>query len=210
MKTSAFDPAYSDFFQRQIKIATIVVLIAFSALILRLWFLQIIDGSKYRSKSEKNRIQLKDIFPPRGIIYDRKGRILVQNRPSYDLNIIPEDIGDMDNLLKELEDLIGLDPVDAKQKLARSKNISPFKPICLVKNLSRDELAVIETRRYNLPGLMIIIKPQRHYVCENSASHLLGYLGEINENQLRSKRYPRNKTGDLIGKAGAEAKWRLC
>ena len=208
MKTSAFDPAYSDFFQRQIKIATIVVLIAFSALILRLWFLQIIDGSKYRSKSEKNRIQLKDIFPPRGIIYDRKGRILVQNRPSYDLNVIPEDVRDMPNLLKELEDLIGLDPMDAKQKLAKSKNISPFKPICLVKNLSRDELAVIETRRYDLPGLMIITKPQRHYVCKNSASHLLGYLGEINENQLKSKRYPRNKRGDLIGKAGAEAKWQ--
>ncbi|MFC1883544.1 penicillin-binding protein 2 [Thermodesulfobacteriota bacterium] len=208
MKTSAFDPAYIEIFLRQLRMVTIFVLAAFLILILRLWFLQIIDGHLYRTKSEKNRIQLKDIFPPRGIIYDRNGKALVQNRPSYDLHVIPEDIQDMDMVLESLERLIGLDNVISKEKLAKSKNISPFRPICLKRNLSRDELAIIETRRFNLPGVMIITQPQRHYIGSNSASHLLGYLGEINVNQLRSKKYPRNRRGDLIGKAGVESQWQ--
>ena len=82
LRTSNFDPVSSEIFGKQLKIAMIFVLIVFGILILRLWFLQIVNGSAYRAKSEHNRIRLHDIAPFRGMILDRKGRVLVDNQPS--------------------------------------------------------------------------------------------------------------------------------
>ncbi len=207
MRTSDLDPISVDIFNRQLKKATLLVLVVFGVLVLRLWFLQIVNGSTYRTKSENNRIQLQDILPFRGVITDRTGKILVGNRPSYDLYVIPEGMQDKGQLLRSLNRLIGLDPVLAERKLNRASPIYPFRPICIKKDMSRNELAVIETHRFNLPGVMIKVKPQRHYTNGSFASHLLGYLGEINQTQLRSRQYPNSKGGDLIGKSGVELKW---
>jgi len=208
LRTSDFDPVSTGLFSRQFKKITLFVLLVFGVLVLRLWFLQIVNGSMYRTKSEQNRIRLWDISPLRGMILDRKGETLVDNRPRYDLYLIPEEVQDREKLFEDLNRLLGFEPELADQKLDEASRRYPFKPICLKKNISRDELALIETRRFNLPGVMIKVKPQRHYVFGNFASHLLGYLGEISERQLRNRQYPNNKSGDLIGKSGVERKWQ--
>ncbi|MBW2708974.1 MAG: penicillin-binding protein 2, partial [Deltaproteobacteria bacterium] len=102
MKTSNFDPVSQDIFAKQLKIAVLFVLVIFSVLILRLWFLQIVNGSAYRDRSENNRIRLQSMAPFRGVIRDRSGKILVDNRPSYDLYVIPEEIHDTEVLLNRL------------------------------------------------------------------------------------------------------------
>ena len=208
MRTSDFDPISVEIFNRQLKITTMVVLAVFVVIIFRLWFLQIVTGSIYRTKSESNRIHLQELSPIRGMILDRNGEKLVGNRPSYDLFVIPEEIQDQAQLLRSLNRLVGLEPESAEQKLDETAIRYPFRPICIKKDIPRDDLAVIETHRFNLPGVMIKVKPQRHYVFGNLASHLLGYLGEINENQLRGGHYPDNKPGDLIGQSGVELKWQ--
>lgn len=208
MRTSDFDPISITIFNKQLKKATLLVLVVFGILILRLWFLQILNGSTYRTKSENNRIRVCTISPFRGIIYDRNGELLVANRPSYDLYVIPEEVQDRAHLLQSLNRFVGLELQPAGQKLDKGSRRYPFRPICLKRDMSRDELALIETHRFNLPGVMIKVKPQRHYVCENLASHLLGYLGEVNERQLRRGRYPGTRPGDLIGKSGVEEKWQ--
>ncbi|MCD6295551.1 MAG: penicillin-binding protein 2, partial [Deltaproteobacteria bacterium] len=144
----------------------------------------------------------------RGVIYDRKGEMLVGNRPSYDLCVIPEGVQDRGQLLQSLNRLIGIEPKLAAQKLNEVSPVYPFRPVCLKRDISRDELAVIETQRFNLPGVMIRVKPQRHYAWGKLASHVLGYLGEISETQLKAGKYPGNKRGDLIGKSGVERKWQ--
>lgn len=207
MRTSDFDPVSTEIFNRQLRNTTLFVLLVFGVLVLRLWFLQILNGSMYRAKSEHNRIHLRDIPPFRGVIFDRKGEILVGNRPSYHLYVIPEEVQDKMELLKNLNRLVGLDPIKAGEKIDAAARQYPFRPVCLKKGISRDELAFVETHRFNLPGVMIKIRPQRHYIYENLASHLLGYLGEIDENQLRSGEYMNNKPGDLIGKSGIEYRW---
>ncbi|MBW1705486.1 MAG: penicillin-binding protein 2 [Deltaproteobacteria bacterium] len=208
MRTSDFDPVSVEIFNKQLKRAILVVLVVFGLLILRLWYLQILSGSAYRAKSEDNRFQLHDILPFRGIIFDRKGEMLVGNRPSYGLYVIPEGIQDREQLLKSLNRLIGLDPKLAMQKLKHASPAYPFRPVCLKRDMSRDELAVIETQRFNLSGVMIKVKPQRHYAWGKLASHVLGYLGEISESQLKTGKFPGNKQGDLIGKSGVEWKWQ--
>ena len=208
MKASNFDPLSQDIFAKQLKIAVIFVLAVFGILVLRLWFLQIVGGPTYRARSENNRIRLQSMAPFRGVIRDRSGKILVDNRPSYDLYVIPEDIHDAEDLLGRLALLGNLDMGPIREKISRSDNGYPFKPVCLEKDISREKLAMLETRRFDLPGVMIKVSPQRHYFFGDLAAHVLGYLGEISEKQLKSGEFPHNKSGDLIGKTGIERSWQ--
>ena len=187
---------------------TFIVVILLSALIIRLWFLQIVNGPRYRAQSENNRIHLQKIPPYRGMIFDRKGDLLVNNRPSYNLNVIPEDVQDPGRLLENLKQLIDVDSEKVGKRLNLRAFRHSFKPVLIKKNISRDELAVIETNLYNLPGLMIEVKPQRNYIYGEFASHLIGYLGEISEQQIKSGKYTNNSPGDLIGKYGVEGCWQ--
>ncbi len=208
MRTSNFDHVYMEFFEKRFRKAVLLILLVFCVLILRLWFLQIVNGSTYRSKSEDNRIHLQDIPSVRGKIFDRNGELLVGNRPSYDLHVIPEGIQDSDQLSESLNRFLSLKPKVIEQKLKGSSGRNPFRHICIKKDMPPNELAMIETNRFNLPGVMIKVKPQRHYVYNDFASHLLGYVGLMDEDQLKSGRYPGCKPGDLVGKSGVELKWQ--
>jgi penicillin-binding protein 2 len=184
-------------------------MIAFAVLVSRLWFLQILNGPSYRDQSDHNRIRLQDAPPSRGKIFDRNGELLVDNRPSYNLYIIPEEIQDREQLLESLRILVGLDPESVIVKLDQtSSHLYPFKPILVKRDMSRRELAVIETRLFDLPGVDIQSIAQRSYIHESFACHLIGYLGEISEEELNSGKYDGNKAGDLIGKDGVEKEWQ--
>ncbi|MFC1823348.1 penicillin-binding protein 2 [Thermodesulfobacteriota bacterium] len=207
MTSTGFDPVSIEVLNRRLKFVTLLVIAVFSVLILRLWHLQVVKGLNYRVQSENNRISLQDIPPFRGMIFDRNGELLVDNRPSYDLYVIPEEIQDRLQLFETLKMLLGFDLEKVLGNMKTRYRKYPFKPILVKKNMSRNELAVIETNRFNLPGVMIQVKPQRHYIHGTLASHLIGYLGEISESQLNGGSYPDNKAGDLIGKYGVEGKW---
>jgi penicillin-binding protein 2 len=208
LKPSHFNPVSSEIFDRQLKVAAVFILVVFGILVSRLWFLQIVNGPAYRDKSENNRIRLQDIPPFRGMILDRNGEVLVDNRPSYDLYMIPEEVQDRAQLLDRLTRFCDIDPEEAAATLDRAARGYPFNPVCLKRDISRDELASIESHRFDLPGVLIHVSPQRHYFHEGLASHVLGYVGQISEEQLSSGRFPANRAGDLIGKWGVERKWQ--
>jgi len=208
LKTSVLDPISIEVLNRQIRKATLLAIVAFGLLAVKLWSLQILNGPQYRTKSENNRIRLQDIPSYRGLIYDRNGAVLVNNRPSYDLYVVPEDVKDTEVLVSHLRRLVSLDPVRALDLIRKMRKATPFKPVCLKRGLTRDEVAALETHRFNLPGVVITVTPERHYIMGDFASHVLGYLGEITEKELRSKRYYDTRVGDLVGKAGVELKWQ--
>jgi penicillin-binding protein 2 len=208
MRSSGFDAVSIEILNRRLKIVTLCVIAAFVVLVSRLWFLQILNGPSYRDQADHNRIRLQDIPPARGKIFDRNGELLVDNRPSYNLYIIPEEILHREQLLESLRRLIGLDPEEVKTKFDKASRLYPFKPILVKRGMSRKELAVIETQLFDLPGVDIQPQPQRYYIYKSFASHLIGYLGEISEGQLNSGEYNGNKAGDLIGKDGVEKRWQ--
>jgi penicillin-binding protein 2 len=142
------------------------------------------------------------------MLFDRNGELLVDNRPSYDAYVIPEEISDREELIESLHSLIGLDSKGLEEKLGKESQKSAFRPVLIKKNLTREELAIVEGNLFNLPGVMIQIKPQRYYLYKELAAHLIGYLGEISETQLTGGSYPDNKQGDLIGQAGVERVWQ--
>jgi penicillin-binding protein 2 len=208
IKGSGFDPASAEVFTNRLKAATVLTMVVLGILVLRLWFLQIANGPVYRTQSENNRIHLQDIPPFRGMVFDRQGEILVDNRPSFDLYLVPENVHDRPRLLRNLETLIGLPVETTQKKITKDALKYPFRPLLIRRNLTRDELAVVETNLFNLPGVSIQVKPQRHYLYGDFASHLIGYLGEISEGQLNTGNFPENKQGDLVGKYGVEGKWQ--
>jgi penicillin-binding protein 2 len=104
--------------------------------------------------------------------------------------------------------MLYLDQQVIKKKIEESIKKFPYQPVLIKKNISREELAVVETNLFNLPGVMIRVNPQRFYLFEKLAAHVIGHMGEINENELSGGRYPVNKRGDLIGKYGVEGKWQ--
>lgn len=208
MRSSGFDSITVELYQIRLRRLTYLVLLAFAVLVFRLWFLQIVNGPDYRLKSENNRIHLREVPPFRGMIFDRNGHLLVDNRPSYNLYIIPEDIRDPEPLLDRLHKLAGIEPEMVRSRINVSGGRRSFRPVLIKRDLSRETLAAVETHRFNLPGVHIQVRPQRHYLYGDLASHVIGYLGEISQSQLRSGRYQDIRLGTLIGQSGVEGKWQ--
>ncbi|NNL77732.1 MAG: penicillin-binding protein 2 [Desulfobacterales bacterium] len=196
--------ADADWYRQRMIGVIICVLTAFAILLLRLIYLQVIKGEEYRLLSLNNRIRLQSIEPPRGLICDRNGYVLVENRPSFDVNIILNDAGSLQKTIDKLSAHLNVDPQDLTSKLTGSKNFSAYKPIVLKQDIGRDALASIEAHKYELPGISINVRLLRHYLDLKNAAHLIGYLSEINPQELAGGQYPGRRRGDFIGKFGAE------
>ena len=193
--------------RRRFQVVVAVVLAAFIILALRLWYLQLIRGQYYRTLSETNRIRVENIPPPRGTIFDRHGTVLVDIRPGFSLAIIPEDIKDMDETLNALSQILGYDKSVLEERVEMAESEPPFRPIILIRDMTRDQLAAVESHRFYLPGVVVQIEPRRSYEWPAFASHLIGYVGEIDERQLKDSRYVGYRQGDYLGKYGVEQQW---
>jgi penicillin-binding protein 2 len=196
--------ADSDWYKQRVTGVMICVLVAFTVLLLRLLYLQIVMGEDYLTLSLNNRIRLQSIDPPRGLIYDRKSRVLVENRPSFDVTITLKDARPVQKTINKLAGYLDVPAQELLQKLSSSKGISAYKPIQLQQDIGRNALASIEANKYDLPGIAINVKLLRHYLNVKDAAHLIGYLSEINSAELASGKYPGRRRGDFIGKFGAE------
>ncbi|MBW1987418.1 MAG: penicillin-binding protein 2 [Deltaproteobacteria bacterium] len=197
-------PELQEKIRHSLFIFAIMALTLFGLLTIRLWYLQLIKGYELRDKSEHNRIRTRDLPPWRGMIFDRQKEILVENRPAFDLMLVPEDVQDLPQLAYRLDALLGLNPQELEEKVVAARKDNALRMIRVRGDLSWEEMALIETYRYELPGVLIQIRPQREYRNDGLACHLIGYLGEITESQLKSPKFSNNKMGDYIGRRGIE------
>lgn len=193
-----------DWIKQRLMMASFCFLMAFALLFLRMVYLQLIKGEEYRRLSQSNCVRLKSIKSSRGLIYDRNNNLLVDNRPSFDLKIVREDAGPVGPILERLADLINVPVEELKESMEKNGRVAVYRPILLKKGISRDQLAVLESHKFDLPGVVIDVEPTRHYIFPGTASHLLGYLGQINRDELASGKYPNVRSGDAIGRYGVE------
>jgi len=191
-------------FRHRLSVVTYFVTAAFALLFLRLFYLQVIEGTEYRQLSENNCIRLQNIEYSRGLIFDRNGVLLVDNRPSFNLNVVLSNAKPVESTIGKLSQYTNM-PVDGlTSQINDIKGISCYKPFLLKQDIGRDILAAVEAHKYDLPGISVDVKPKRHYMLGNSATHLIGYLSEINANELKDKKHNENRPGDYIGKFGIE------
>ncbi len=193
-----------DWYKQRLIMAMYVMIAFFFVLFIRLFYLQMIQGGEYRRLSENNCIRLQSISPSRGLIFDRAGNLLVDNRPSFDLYITLKDAGPLSEIGPRLSRYIGVPLENILAKVNGKKEFPAYKPVCVLRDMSRDTLARVEVHRHELPGITVSVRPVRHYIYGKSAAHLIGYLGEISAEELASGKYEGVKSGDYIGKFGVE------
>ena len=196
--------ADAEWYKQRITGVIICALAAFVVLFIRLIYLQVIMGDEFRRLSLNNSIRLQSIDPPRGRLYDRNNDLLVDNRPAFDVNITLKDAQPLHRTLEKLSQHLKTPADTLLSQIKQTQGASAYKPRLLKQDVGRDTLAAIEVNKYDLPGVSVNVNLLRHYIHERKAAHLIGYLSEISPDELKSGSYPDCRSGDLIGKFGAE------
>jgi len=174
-----------------------------SLILLRCFYLQIIRYKYYYQLSMNNCIRTIETGIPRGIIYDRNGRVLAKDVPSKNLVFVPYDIKDVEKVSGVLSNILNLDRDYLIKKMTK-KYVNPFDRVILKRNLTDKEVSLIEENLYNLPGVFVQEGIKRLYTFGEKTSHLLGYLGEISQAQLEKLKDKGYEMGDVIGQDGVE------
>ncbi len=169
-----------------------------------LWRLQVLGSDNYRVLAEQNRIRKVPVLAPRGKLFDREGRILVDNYPSVSCFLIREQGRNIDADLALIAHGLNIDADTIRASLRRYRTAPSYQPIPLKQDITPDEQAFIEAHRFELPELMTINEERRLYPRDGFASHLIGYVGEISEEDLNNPRYAAYEPGAVVGKAGIE------
>src|SRR4030042_663674 len=189
------------------KYLVVFVGLAFFLIFIRLWSLQVIKGNDLRRLSENNCIRLRENPADRGMLLDRKGRILAHNRPSFEVYLVPEDLKANPEVVIKVGETLHMTQVEIEEKIKAQNRRAPFKPVKIKSDIDWNELALLESNRVHLPGLIVDVRPRRAYDYGDLGSHLIGYLGEVDENELKQSREAPYRMGALIGKYGVEYRW---
>ncbi len=189
-----------DPFRRRLLFLTICALTGFLVLLGQLWYLQVLEGARLHDLSERNRIRVRPAAAPRGILFDRNGLALVDNRPAFTLSLIPREMEDRGTVLARLSVLLRVPLAELTEALARVPPDS-FMPVRVRRGLTMEEVAKVEEWKLELPGVVVEVEPQRVYPSPRLGAHLLGYVREVSEDQMRQGRYRR---GELAGQSGLE------
>ena len=192
-------------FTNRALIAFAIVIIMMLALVTRIYYLQVIEHDRYATISEKNRVQLQPVAPRRGLIYDRNGTLLADNRPNFSLNILKEEAGNIDETIEKLRHVVDISDQEVKRfKRRLNQRRRPFETVPLKFGLTQDEIAQISVDFYRLPGVSVEADLVRHYPYGSSLVHALGYVGRINERELRRVNAENYSATHYIGKLGVE------
>jgi penicillin-binding protein 2 len=173
-------------------------------IVCQLWYLQVLEGGRFQEASDKNRIRIRPVAAPRGILFDRKGLPLVDNRPAFTLSLIPRELErdpvNRDATLGRLASLLQIPFADLQDAVSK---VSPdsILPVRVRRGLSMEDVARVEEWKLELPGVIVEVEPQRAYPNSRFAAHLLGYVREASDDQLKAGRYRR---GDMVGQSGLE------
>jgi penicillin-binding protein 2 len=186
----------------------LVVVLAVGALSARLFYLQIANGSEYSAISTRQRTVLEPIPAPRGLIYDRNGRLLVDNVPTFAVKIRPADLPNTlrDGVVARLAALLGTDPSEIHGAIDGNPG-SAFDLVRVAQDVDQATAQLISEAGYELPGVEVAVEARRQYTDGKLMSHLLGYTGPVSAEELPDLREAGYQPDDLLGKVGLEAQY---
>lgn len=191
-------------FASRVVVACLIVSAMVLVLVARYFSLQIIDNEIYRTQSERNRVQLQPVPPKRGLVFDRNGVLLAENRPSYSLNIVKERVDDLDETLVLLGELVSIDSDELDRFDKQLRRRRPYEAVPLKLKLTEQEIAVLAVNRYRLPGVSVEAQLTRYYPQGELFAHVLGYVGRINEQEQFEIDEVNYSGTNEIGKIGIE------
>jgi len=180
------------------------ILVMMLALAAGLWQLQVLDAENFRQLAEQNRIRKVPLMAGRGKLFDRDGHLLVDNYPSVSCFLVREQNRNVDADLPLIARGLNLDLDELRATLRRYRAAPGYQPIPIKQEISADEQAFIEAHRNELPELETIDQQRRLYPRDGFAAHVIGYVGQVSEQDLNNPRFAYNNPGDIVGKAGIE------
>jgi penicillin-binding protein 2 len=176
----------------------------FFLLLGRLYWLQVVQYEYFRTLSENNRIRIRVVRAPRGVILDRRGVPIAETQGSFDLIATPVDVQDLAGALRLLGEVVEFDPEEISGKIIQARKANPFRSLTVARDLRFEQVSVIEFNRESLPGFSIMVEAKRSYPFGAEFAHVLGYVGEASEQELAAARGEHLTMGDIVGKYGLE------
>ncbi|HZA35934.1 MAG TPA: penicillin-binding protein 2 [Vicinamibacterales bacterium] len=178
--------------------------VLFALLAVCFWFFQIIQHAKFQEMAENNHQRELPLRAPRGVLFDRDGRVLVENRPSFNVSIVRLHTTNLDRTIRLLAAVAGTDERRMQELVERHRHEPPYRPIVVIEDATLGQVAAIIARRldFELPDVVVQRVPTRNYPIDGLAAHLFGYVGEASDTQVAANNTV--KSGDIIGQAGLE------
>jgi penicillin-binding protein 2 len=181
-----------------------VILAVMVVLIFRLARLEVAGTEKYETLAERNRVRTIPILAPRGRILDREGRVIVDNYPSFSVLLLRDQTRDLNADVYRIAAGLHMDPDSIRDRLRKFAYAPQFQPLVLKDDITPDELAFVESHKIELPELETIMVHRRLYPKNGFIAHLIGYVGEVSEEELNQPQYELYEPGDIVGKSGVE------
>jgi penicillin-binding protein 2 len=193
-------------YTRKFLVSVFILFLFFSVLSARIWYLQILKGDEFEKFSRNNRIRNIRVAPPRGRILDRNAKRIVINRSSFDLYAIPSEIRNKNNFLDFLSTLLSIDEPELGRRISSSPDNQKFNQVLIERDITRDQLAILESRRDRFPWVFVEVSKIREYPYGKLGANFLGFVGKTTRAELKEH---TDLTGfDLIGKNGLEKSYQ--
>ncbi len=179
-----------------------IIAIIFGVLGVAFWVFQVAQHEKFEQIAEENHLRRLPLPAPRGVLFDRHGKVLVENQSTFNIALVREQTKDLDQTLHALALATGADEALMRETVNRRRREPSYRPIVLIENAAREQWFAVAAR--NLPGIIYQPVPTRKYPASELAAHVFGYVGEVTEAQLVSDEYRGAEPGAVVGHAGVE------
>ena len=191
-----------DHFERRLRILWIVIICGLLALLGRVAWLQLIEGERYFRISRNSRLRLVPLPPTRGLILDRNGEKLAGNEAFFSVGVVPSNVANVDELIERFDEFLDIDKEAAKERIQEAND--PFRPAYVKRNIDLSAVTYLLEREEDFPGTVILTEPVRSYHYDETLAHVLGHVGEANQEELTANSAFGVELGDLVGKMGVE------
>jgi penicillin-binding protein 2 len=181
-----------------------IVAVLFASLAVGFWIFQIAEHDKFKEMAEENHLRRLPLPAPRGVLFDRNGKVLVENQNSFNIALLREQTKNLDQTLHTLALATGANEMELRETVSRRRKDPSYRPIVLIENASLEQVIAVRARAWELPGIDTREVPSRRYPASAMAAHLFGYVSEVTDAQLQRPEYQGVASGDLVGQAGVE------
>ena len=205
--SDGFVPVERDNSRKLLLVFQIGAAVVFVVLAISFWNFQIGQHARFSEMAENNHQRTLPLRAPRGVVFDRDGRVLVENRYSLNISLVRERVEDLDEGLSLLARVTSIPLQSVYDVISRNPSVPEYRPLVIVRDASLSQVAAVTARRLELPGVVVEQVPTRYYPAHTLASHLFGYVGEVTDTQLQGAVDTRMRNGAIIGQSGVEQRY---
>jgi penicillin-binding protein 2 len=187
----------------RLNVVQFAVTVIFAMLAVAFWYFQVVQHATFRELAENNHQRTLSLRAPRGVLFDRNGTVLVENREAFNISVVPEHTKDRERTVRLLSDVAGVEEASIRSILDRNRGAPRYRPIVVIPDASLAQVAAVMARRldFELPDVVVERVPTRHYPVNELGAHLFGYVGEVGEVQMMAEGL---RLGSIVGHSGVE------